>query len=267
VGADYAAYIDYYSTNPQAFFVIWDWDAQHWVEMSARLSMNCDAYISGNSENAFLLSHFNPINLGPIFIGAHQWSREFIINNFDILLQDRSDEPLGVHGFYSKYARRNRAVKTFGTTYPSVNFGSNEYKDRGELANLAEWAKHKVHFIAPVMGGVPIRVYNALITGGIPLVPSFYKSFPEVEILGDIPLFYEVKDLISPESLVNAAIEKFNEGGKSGLVDRVVRSLDAHHIDCRCELIFQQVENLWEMTSIGKSYESSHYVALQEHAR
>lgn len=264
VGRNLPVYMEFYNRNPEVLFVIWDWDSQHWIQMSAMLAMNCDFYISGTSENAFLLSHFNPCVIGPVFIGVHQWTRKFVADHFSVLLEARSNEPLGPHAFYGNYQRRNRALATVTKTFPTVGFASNDYKHKSDLDNFREWAAHKTHWIAPVLGGVPIRVYNALMVGGIPIVPSFYRNLPEVALLGDIPLYYEVADLIDPRAINDQAVASFDAAGQSGLIQRVAEALDKHHIDNRCEQVFLAVEQFIAAIASGdRSYQGG-YLGLDQ---
>lgn len=236
-------YMDFYNSRPDVLFVIWDWDSQHWIQMSAILAMHADFYIPAASENTFLLSHFNPYTLGPVFAACHQWSRKFVLEHIDLFLKDRIDTPLGMHVFYDKYPKRNRAIATVANTYPTVNFGSNDFKNRSEMDNFQEWARHKTHWIVPVLAGVPIRIYNALVTGGIPILPAFYKTMPEIAVLGEVPLFHEVADLVEPKAINEAAVAKFDAAGESGLIQRIAAALDRHHVDARCDHIFAALES------------------------
>jgi hypothetical protein len=236
-------YLDYYHQNPDLLFVVWDWDSQHWIKMSSILAISCDFYVPSTSENIYLLSHFNPFQIGPVFAGVHQWSRQFMAEHWHELLGPRRDDPLGVHAFYGDYQRRNRSVATLNKFFASINFGTNEYKSRSDLENLREWAGHKTHWIAPVMGGVPIRVYNALIVGGVPILPSFYRNMPEVNALGDIPLYYDVADMLDPIALNMEAVAKFDTSGVSGLIERVAIALSRHHIDRHCENLLVELES------------------------
>jgi hypothetical protein len=236
-------YLAYYNSTPNALFVIWDWDSQHWIYMSSLLAMNSDFYISGTSENAFLLSHLSPHVLGPVFVAAHQWPRKFILEHIDLFLKDRIDTPLGMHVFYQQYPKRNRAIATVSKTYATVGFTNNDYKLRTEEENFREWAQHKTHWIMPVLSGVPIRVYNALITGGIPILPSFYKNLPEIEVLGEHPMYYEVADLVEPKMINEAAVARFDAAGESGLIQRICEAVEKHHIDTRCDAIIKAVDD------------------------
>lgn len=242
IGQALPQYVEFYQKNPQSLFIIWDWDAQHWTYMSSMLGLHSDFYISGCSENNFYLTHFNPNVLGPVFGGAYQWTREFILDHMDVVLGERSDEPLGVHYFYGNYGRRNRAIATVTKFYPSVRFGNNDYKSKSDLENFQEWCAYKTHWVMPVMGGLPLRGHNAIITGGIPILPAFLRNFPEVSILGDLPLYYEVSDLIDPRAIQQAALDKFNAAGRDGLIQRVLDGLMHHHVDARCDYILHLVD-------------------------
>ncbi|MBK7001225.1 MAG: hypothetical protein IPH35_15005 [Rhodoferax sp.] len=260
IGSTLPTYVDFYQSNPQALFVIWDWDSQHWTYMSSMVAMYSDFYISGGSENAYFLSHFNPNVLGPVFGGAYQWTREFILQNIDTVLAERSNDPLGVHYFYANYPRRNRAIASVMKAFPSVRFGNNDYKKRTDLENFQEWCGHKTHWVMPVLGGLPLRGYNAMITGGIPVLPSFLKNFPEVSILGDLPLYYEVADLIDPVAIQEAAVKKFDSFGKGGLIQRVLDGLEKYHVDARCEHILKLVESAVAKVRVAdRSYSDGYY--------
>ena len=260
-------YLEFYQQHPECLFVIWDWDSQHWIYMSSILALNSDFYVSASSENAYLLSQFNPYVVGPVFAAVHQWSRRFILEHIDLFLGKRVDTPLGRHVFYNSYPRRNRAIATLTQTFPSVGFGTNEFKGRTDLENLHEWAQHKTHWIIPVLAGVPIRVYNALITGGIPLVPTFYKNLPEVAAFGDVALYYEVADLLQPQPINEAAVARFNAAGESGLIQRIAHAVEHHHVDGRCEQIFAALELSIQRLTAGDRSHDSGYLGFSSLAR
>ena len=260
IGSALHQYINFRENNKKSIFIIWDWDSQHWTYMSCMLCIESDFYISGGSENTYFLSHFSPNVLGPVFGGVYQWSREFLTQNIQVFFQDRRNEPLGVHYFYPNYPQRNRAIASVNKTYPTVRFGDNSYKQRSDLENLIEWANHKTHWIMPVMGGMPLRGYNAILTGGIPILPSYLKNFPEIQIMGDTPLFYEVADLIDPVYLQENAIRKFDSLGVSGLTRRIMEGMYHQHIDSRCDRILSLVDNaILRIKNADRSYTDGYY--------
>lgn len=260
IGSALPQYIDYYNRHPEALFLIWDWDSQHWIYMSSMLAMHSDFYVSGGSENIYLLSHFSSTMLGPVFGAVNQWTRQFILDNMDTVLMDRRDEPFGPHVFYPSYPRRNRAIATVNKVYPTVRFAGNEYKDRSDLDNLREWCSYKTHYIIPVLGGAPIRAFNAMLTGGIPILPAYLRNFPEIDIMGDLPVYYDVGDLIDPRTVHEAGVRVFDSFDKKGLEERVLQALEDYHIDGRCEYLLNLVENeAVKILSADKSHREGYF--------
>lgn len=248
IGSSLEQYKQLYKSRPCSLFIIWDWDSQHWVEMSCTLAAYCDFYIPVASENTYTISHFNPFILGPVFVGVNQWSKDFITENFGTLLRERKDEPYGPHVFYEAYPRRNRAIVTLNQKFSGIKFADNSYKVTSDIDNLNAWSGHKTHWIIPVLSGMPIRVFNCLITGGIPLVPSFYKAIIESTDLPKDVMYYDVIDLVEPENLQQRANYYFDQEGASGLIQRIGNYLNTYHIDARCEsilkLVYQKINEL-----------------------
>jgi hypothetical protein len=236
-------YKQLYKSRPCSLFIIWDWDSQHWVEMSCNLAVYCDFYIPVSSENTYTISHFNPFILGPIFVGVNQWSRQFISENFGSLLLDRLNEPSDPHVFYEAYPRRNRAIATLNQKFSGVSFSDNSYKLTSDIENLNAWSRHKAHWIVPVLSGMPIRVFNCLCTGGIPIVPSFYKVMYESTDLPQDVFYYDVLDLIEPNKLQQIANNYFDRHGTAGLIQRIGNFQFKYHIDIRCESILKLVHS------------------------
>ena len=257
IGERMPRYMDWYREHPEALFVVWDWDSQHWLYMSCLLAMHSDVYVPAASENVHLLSQFNPWMLGPVFAAAHQWTRAFLFEHMEVLLAARSSTPLGRHVLYEAYPRRNRAVATLAQHFPDVGFGTDAFKQRSDLDNLREWAGHKTHWIVPVLAGVPIRIYNALVTGGIPVLPSFYRNLPEIAILGELPSYYHVADLLQPQAVNDEAVARFDAGGQSALITRVAQGVAQHHVDARCEQLLLALEDM-----LGRALRSDSHHAL-----
>jgi hypothetical protein len=257
-------YIDFYNGNPNAIFIVWDWDSQHWMQMSSVLAMYSDFYISASSENASILSQFSPNIVGPVFACVHQWTKKFILDNLDVLVKERYDIPLGMHVFYEKYVKRNRAIATVNKVFSSVSFANNDFKNKSEMENFDEWASYKSHWIIPVMSGVPIRVYNALISGGIPILPKAYQNLPEVGVMGSTPLYYETHDLIDPKFINDMAVATFNKAGESGLISRVCNAINHHHLDGRCQQIISAVEAAIDRVKTNDRTYQSGYLGLGE---
>ncbi len=242
IGNALESYKILFNNRPCSLFVIWDWDSQHWVDMSCYLATFCDFYIPVASENTFTISHFNPFIIGPVFVGVNQWPKNFIVDNMELLLCRRVDRPYGPHVPYSAYPRRIRAIATLNKNFPEVKFTDNSYKLMDDIEILKAWSGHKTHWIVPVRSGMPIRVFNCLATGGIPLVPAFYKVLFEATDLPKDVMHYDVIDLIEPYRLLKEANDYFDQQGVSGLIKRIGNFLDTYHIDSRCMLILDLIK-------------------------
>lgn len=250
IGSDLSRYVDLYTRNKNSIFIIWDWDSQHWQYMSCILASNSDFYLPASSENFFTLSHFNPHTFGPIFIGVNQWSRKFIIDHLPLLLKNRLNEPFGPHVQYPNYPRRSRAVATLNQTFPDIGFADNSYQNKSDLENLMDWGSRKIHWIIPVLGGLPTRAFNCLITGGVPILPSHLRNMPEALALNKERYFYDPIDLVNPVRLQDIAMTTFDNGGELGVLSRINSALESSHIDTKCEIILNSIEG--EISRIRK---------------
>lgn len=224
-------YCGIYERSERTVFVAWDWDNHHWLDRSVLLAAHSDVYAPAHEENLYLLSRFNPTTVGPVFCASVQWSRQFLADRLGALLAaTRSDEPLGMHIPYAAFVYRNRVVSTLGQHFPHVGFSDRAFHDRGPEDRLLEWAAHKAHWIVPVLNDVPIRIFDALVTGGIPIVPQALRHrLPARDIPAEHIVFYGPEDVVSPQAVVARANALFDAGGLDGIAARHRLALQAHH--------------------------------------
>jgi hypothetical protein len=226
-----SAYLTFFLNCVNTCFIAWDWDNHHWLELSTFLAAHSDIYAPAHHENLYLLSRYNHMIAGPVYCSSVQWSRKFLTENLTkVLSSDRSDYPLGMHIPYAQFNYRIQVISTVNKFYPSVGFSGRSFHDRTPLDKLEEWCAHKTHWISPVLNDVPIRLFDALLTGGIPMVPDSMRFLPPV---ADIPrkwiAFYSASDIVSPTSLVEYANKLFDDGGQDEIVARHRYALDHHH--------------------------------------
>ncbi len=225
---DYPAF---FSECDSTFFVTWDFDNHHWLELSTFLATFSDIYAPSHHENLYLLSRYNWLIAGPVYCSAFQWSRKFLTDHLpQMLLAERSDAPLGMHGAYAKFSFRMQIISMLNQHYPSIGFSNHSFHFRSAEDRLAEWYSHKAHWIAPVLNDVPIRIFDALVTGGIPIVPSSLRLLPPVSAIPREHItFYSPADIINPEELIKQTNELFDEGGRDKMVERHRFALQYHH--------------------------------------
>lgn len=230
-------FADFYQRSPRTLFIAWDWDNHHWLENSATVAVHSDLYVPAHHENLYLLTRYNASTVGPVYCATVQWSRRYLAEQLPSLLAAaRSDAPLGMHVAYASFEFRNRVVATLNQRYPTVGFSNHAFHGRGADDRLAEWAAHKAHWIIPVLNDVPIRLFDALVTGGIPLVPESMRHLPPVNAMPpDSLVFYTPEDVVNPEAVVARANLLFDAGGADKLIERHRYALDCHHANERLE--------------------------------
>ena len=238
-----STYAEIYSRCNTTIFAGWDWDNHHWMELSTFLAAHSDMYIPAHNENLYLLTRFNWLTAGPVHIGTVQWSKKYLSDHLpDMLSIERSDSPLGKHNPYDAFRFRMQAIITLNQHYQTIGFNDGSFHSRTDNERLREWASHKSHWVVPVLNDVPIRIFDALITGGIPIVPESLRYLPPVcNIKREYILFYSALDILMPEKIVAAANELFDNGGLEKMVERHVYALKRHHGTHAIRTIFDYI--------------------------
>lgn len=241
-------YIQLWLSSPTSIFVIWDFDNHHWFSLSSMLAAASDLYVPTHSDNLEPLSRYNNIMMGPVSSGVIQWSKKFLRDHAEIIDKTvRSDEPFGTHIEYPQFPYRNKNLKTLTQKMPNVKLVDGSYHSREIVDRFTEWCSYKVHWIVPVLNDAPIRIYDALITGGIPIVPRSLKYHRDIKDLHRYILFYDYEDIQNPLTISEKGVKIFNEGGIEGIVDRHYVAIDYHHVDKRVETILEGVYNEFEI--------------------
>ena len=247
VGQHQAEYADFYTRCDKTIFIAWDWDNHHWLDLSTFLAAHSDIYAPAHHENLYLLSRYNWATLGPVYCATVQWSRRFLADNVaNLVMTQRSNAPLGKHIPYAPFTYRNRVVSTLSQHYPSIGFSDRNFHVRTPDERLQEWYSHKVHWIAPVLNDVAIRIFDALSTGGIPVVPASMQFLPPIrDISREHIVFSTPDDIVNPKPLIERAVAMFDAGGADGIVARHRYALDHHHGDQRVADIVRAVKELF----------------------
>lgn len=230
-------FVELYEACTATCFIAWDHDNHHWLQMSTFMAAHSDIYVPAHHENLYVLSRYNWLTAGPVYASSFQWSRKFLTENLPrMLTAPRSPDPLGKHVQYVRFAFRNSVVKTLETHYPSIGFSQQTFHAREPHDRLQEWYSHKMHWIAPVLNDITIRIFDALITGGIPIVPTSLRLLPPVNA---IPLehiaFCAPMDIVNPQPLVARINQRFDAMGCDGMVARHRYALEHHHANTSIE--------------------------------
>ncbi len=247
-----ADYADFFNPCDRTIFIAWDWDNHHWLELSTFLAAHSDLYAPAHHENLYLLSRYNWFTVGPVYCASVQWPRKFLADNLPSMLQaDRSPTPLGMHIPYAQFNFRIQVITTLNQYYPSIGFSDRTFHVRSPEERLKEWYSHKIHWIVPVLNDVPIRIFDALVTGGIPIVPESLRFLPPISgINREHILFYGPNDIINPQQLVAEANALFDRGGRDQMAERHRFALQSHHGDTRVRQMLGHVAEVFQVKGL-----------------
>lgn len=236
-------YTRVYHEAQNTLFAAWDFDNHHWMSLSPVLAAHSDVYVPAHRDNHYALSRYNHAITDAVSAGIIQWSSTFLAGCVQSLLDaKRADTPLGMHIPYGSFTYRNQVVATLAQKIPTVGFSSHQFHTRTEQDRLQEWASHKSHWIIPVLNDITIRIFDALVSGGIPIVPESLRWLhPVSSIPAEHILFYGAGDIMDPARLVEKANRIFDSGGPGKLVERHRYALTHHHGDCRVGQILSHI--------------------------
>jgi len=244
-------YMQLYLNSASSVFVIWDFDNHHWVALSSMLAAASDLYIPSHSDNLEPLSRFNNIMAGPIGAGTIQWPRQFLKDNIDIIKNTpRSNDPLGTHIEYPQFIYRQKILQILQQNLKQVKLVDGSYHDRPMIDRFTDWCSHKAHWIVPVLNDTPIRIFDALITGGIPIIPRSLKYHKDIVNLWDDVLFYDYEDIHNPIPITEAANRKFDSEGLQGIMNRQSIIMNNYHVDNRVQTILKAVQDEFDIPGL-----------------
>ena len=230
---------------PDTVFLAWDWDNHHWLSLSYPLAALVDVYCPAHYENLYPLSRFNAA-IAVVPCGTVQWTVAFLRARQELMLNAvRADGPLGKHIYYGAFGYRNQVIATLEPRYPDVRFTTHQFHDLTPDEKFLEWVGFKLHMIVPVLNDVPIRLFDAWVTGGIPLVPEslrFSAVFADVDARDVV--YYSAADVLEPQAMVKSAVDLFDSGGREGMLRRHNYGLLLHHGEQRLKRMLDVARDL-----------------------
>lgn len=230
-------------------FICHDYDNHHWYPMSKLSAEFSDFYFPAHPCGFGWTEEFPSYTKTFVPCGSIQWSKETLIRFIqDEIFCKRSDEPLGGHTRYPRFGYRNTIIEKFAQQYHEIRFVNTEqFHMLTEEQKLDSWKHSKVHLIAPVNSDVPIRFFDALITGGLPIVPT--ELVASLQYFGVPPDFYTsfaIAELDNPKRVIERALEKYEQQGALGILSRAMFALEKFHVLGLVKEMVNKVNN--EMT-------------------
>jgi hypothetical protein len=160
--------------TPFTRYAIHDYDNHHWHEMSLQCGLLADAYFPAHLSDFGVLSRVGANIIPGVPCGSIQWTKPFLEEKMATMFDSpREPGPLGMHNFYSKFTYRNQVIQTLSERFPKVWFSTDrDFHKLTQEEKWQEWVQYEYHLIVPVNNDLPIRFFDALISGGIPMIPK-----------------------------------------------------------------------------------------------
>lgn len=235
-------YVTMFASEPRAHVCIWDFDNHHEIASSINFAILSDFYVPCHPHNNETYAEVTKAMGRPVSAAVIQWSRAYLSEHRDRLLAaTRDPEPLGRHILYPQFPERNAMLQTLNTHFKHIGPAGRTYHDRTELDRLDEWAAHMSHWIIPTRNDLPIRVFDALITGGLPILPAILRDLPALAALQEHLFYFNPSDVEAPQAIVEAANAHFRKQGKDGVLARHELAMATSHVDTRIQEILAQI--------------------------
>jgi hypothetical protein len=111
------------------------------------------------------------------------------------------------------------------------------------------WAAHKVSICLPLAGDVSQRLFDALVTGQIPIVPPDLYDLDTIippEVQNDLPVIrFHDYSTAAVDRAHRQALQAFQRGGKAGAERRHAFAMRNHMFPSRIRDIILRVKNMW----------------------
>jgi len=220
---------------------VWFWDNHHHHNFNLRVATLADVvFVSHWHENQYL-------NLPTALAGAHipaysnQWSAGAIARHYPAgLPAERQDALFGGFGRYAWAVERNRFVEAVSAACPGhhLTLGKiDAYFSISAAERLRAWVEHKVQLVVPINRDVSTRVFEALMTGQIPLLPD---DVPDLDLVIDkqiqavLPILrYKAGDVESAIASWRQGVALFDRDGAAGVQRRHEFARDRHSLAAR----------------------------------
>ena len=233
-----------FSTIKNVIFVVWDHDNHHWLSCSMFCALFSDFYMPAHVENIANLSAVHAQLPSIVHCGVSQFLKSDLT---DLLSSDlaRQRKPItGMHRYYPQFKYRNSIIKRLSAYYPgAIGFTEgNHYSHTEYRNNLKFWSGFQTSFVAPVQGDLPIRIFDSISSGSIPIIPHTIAWQMEYhKIPREMYHVYSTADLDSPMKIVDSALDQYRQQGIRGVSERIEFGIKRLHVSASLTSIIRIV--------------------------
>lgn len=229
--------------NFAKLYFVWMWDNHHHFIGNLRTAVLADVVFPSHWHEHRYLSH--PITVCGPHVPAYSrhWSANLICQLYpDGLPTIRSDAIFGGFGRYKWLPERNAFIESLMKQCPDHALSLVDVDSYFRLPvaeRLASWTNHKVHLVVPVAGDVSSRIFGALMTGQIPLVPDNVPDLDSVvspQLQQSLPILrWKHGSTESARAAWRDGIARFDSDGAVGVSRRYAFARDHHGLTARLQ--------------------------------
>ncbi len=228
-------------TNENCITTVWLWDSHHLHEICSLLSYIFDAAVPAHEIATNFLKVASPNVFGCVPAGVFQWTRDEAESYFRKHAdQPRSNALYGAFIAYQGYERdrfieqcraeiADNALYLRGGGVPVEQDGYRRLSPEGQFA---AWMGYKVSLVATIKTDIPVRLFDALLTGQIPLVPSDLEGFDQlvpIRLQHELPILrYNRHSVASVAAAHRQALALFDAEGVTGVLRRHAYAAKTH---------------------------------------
>ncbi|HEX6190507.1 MAG TPA: glycosyltransferase [Pyrinomonadaceae bacterium] len=208
----------------------WFWDNHHHVFDNYRTAGGLDICIAGHAFAENYLKSRRYLTASPVPLCVTQWTKSEAEQFFARFARcDRSDDLFGGFVRYGIANKRNELVQRLideGMTgiYFLEESDLERYFGKSPEQRFENWSSHKASLCLPLAGDVSQRLFDALLTGQIPIVPDDLPDLDAiipVEMQEKLPII-RIKQYAPPEvrAAHQIANSLFDQAGAAGILRR-----------------------------------------------
>lgn len=240
---------------PDIPVVGWFWDNHHTPFENHRVAERLDVACAGHAFAAAYLANDAALSLAPVPLCVTQWSAR----EAAALFARHGDAPRGddLYGGFVSYAfapERDGLVSQLIEAgerglalIPEADAGAG-YFARSPEDRFRAWCGHKTSLVLPLADDVSQRLFDALLTGQVPVVP---RDLPDLDRLFDaetaaaLPMVaFGRRTVEDVRAAAAEAVAAFDREGTPGTLRRHAHALENHTFERRIETILQAVRGL-----------------------
>lgn len=221
----------------------WFWDNHHHLAANFAVGEALDLSCPGHAFARHYLRNASAIQIEPLALCTTQWSAR----EADAFWRDFAEAPRtdALYGGFVRYpfARpRNRLVEQLRAAglagvYLLEEHDLTRYFGLTPRERFREWASHKVSLALPLAGDVSQRIFDALLTGQVPIVPRDVHDFDAVippDLQRELPVIrFDAYQVEAVRAAAAEAVAAFDRGGPVAAAARHRFALDGHMFPVR----------------------------------